>query len=173
MLQNYLKAQNTYTLVTMIENDNWLDTATYLTKQKAIKQLLIDDSAFDTLEWKKTDTVTTFKIDVDIQYLEGTYEVDYSKSNLQKKLWLIECIIAGKKTKQNYIYDKKRKKILLDYVKNKLQSSPSKREREAKKSLKKILVIYRNYFTNKQKNREEFKSPLSNSVYIWINPYLN
>lgn len=168
---NYLSAQNTNEeLMMKIEHSNWLDTASDATRISAIKTLLIEDIGCDTSEWKNIAPPGTNMITEDMIYRQGTYEVNYSRSNLQKKMWIVECIIAKKLLKETFITDNQSKTPILDYSRSKVGS---KKEREAQKVIKKIYQTYRKYFNDKSLDIRAIKSPLLNSRYTWINPYGN
>ncbi len=166
----YANAQNLKDLIKIIEHSNWLDTATYSTRILAIKELLVEDKGYDTNEWVKTDTSKKVIIGDDAKYRQGSYETEYSKSNLQKKMWIIECIIARKLLEEKYILNNKSKNILLDYTNG---NDTNIKITKSKKEVNKIYLVYKKYFSNFNDKIQVIKSPIQNSKYSWINPYSN
>jgi hypothetical protein len=112
--------------------------------------------------------IDKIKITEDAIYREGIYETEFSRSNLQKKLWLIECIIAKEITKEKYLLDLKQNKIILDFS---LKTLELKRSNKEKRKIKKIYFLYQNHFLNFHPEKQEIKSPLPNQRYRWVNPY--
>jgi len=155
-------------LLYKIEYTNWLDTVNNYSRIFTINYILKENGKFDNYEWQNIDTVDKIKITEDAIYREGIYETEFSRSNLQKKLWLIECIIAKEITKEKYLLDLKQNKIILDFS---LKTLELKRSNKEKRKIKKIYFLYQNHFLNFHPEKQEIKSPLPNQRYRWVNPY--